>query len=103
MPREVGICRGLEISEEIKMWGVGISREVRYALRCKKNCYEALYVHKSGVYGRENVNSSNILLIDKKICSKYLFGIRFSQNFCPTTKKQGGPNKSRGVGKISKY
>ena len=46
------------------------------ALKSTIDCYEALYVHKLGVYCLENVSSTNILLKDKKNCSKHLCGIR---------------------------
>ena len=48
-------------------------------LKLRQHCYEALYVHESGVYSRENVSSTNALLTDKKICSKYLFETRFQK------------------------
>ena len=31
-------------------------------------CYEALCIHKSGIYGCENVGSAKTLLTDKKVC-----------------------------------
>ena len=34
------------------------------------------HVHKLGIYDRENVSSKKVLLTDKKICLKRLFGTR---------------------------
>ena len=34
------------------------------------------HVHKLGIYDREHVSSTKVLLTDKKICSKRLFGTR---------------------------
>ena len=67
---------GLEISEEITQRGVGVRISGDGVEKMMSNlrwyCYEALYVHKSGVYGRENVSSTKILLANRKICSGYL-------------------------------
>ena len=70
----------LETLEETnKRGGVGIRGRRKNALTAKIIRYEALYVQKSGVYGRENASSTQILLTDKKICSNPLFGTLFKK------------------------
>ena len=53
------------------------------------------------MHGRENVSSTKILVIDKKICSKHLLLTRF-ENFCVKTNKRRVWRKREGLGKFSK-
>ena len=71
----------------VRRSGVGVEKML-YNLRWYLKYYEALHVHKSGVYDCENVRSTKVLVTDKKICSKHLFGTRLEFFSTKTSKSR---------------